>query len=113
MVTLNCFNRNKYDLVNVRANSGFSNSNFKLEKILPMISLGVHEDEEERKPDSYDLEKYISNFINKSQIPFKIWTLRFPQPEDLRTSNLDDYLSATNTRLKELLEETHFTELEV
>jgi len=71
-----------------------------------------HEEEEDRKPDSKDLVEQISNFINKSQIPFKIWTLRFPQPEDLRTSNLVNYLSATNTRLKELIEETHFTELE-
>ena len=72
-----------------------------------------HEEEEKRKPDSEDLEEQISNFINKSQIPFKIWSLRFPQPEDLRTSNLGNYLSATNNRLKELIEETHFTELEV
>ena len=71
-----------------------------------------HEEEEDRKPDSKDLVEQISNFINKSQIPFTIWTLRFPQPDDLRTSNLGGYLSATNTRLKELIEETHFTELE-
>jgi len=70
-------------------------------------------EEEERKPDSHDLEEYISNFINKDQIPFKIWTIRFPQPEDLRASDLSAYLSSTNLRLKQLLEETHFTELEV
>jgi 5-methylcytosine-specific restriction endonuclease McrBC regulatory subunit McrC len=72
-----------------------------------------HEEEEKRNPDSEDLEEQISNFLNKSQIPFKIWSLRFPQPEDLRTSNLGNYLSVTNNRLKELIEETHFTELEV
>lgn len=72
-----------------------------------------HGEEEKWKPDSEDLEEQISNFINQSQIPFKIWSLRFPQPEDLRTSNLGNYLSATNNRLKELIEETHFTELEV
>ena len=83
-------------------------------KELPLSAMALahpasYAEEEERKPDSHDLEEYISNFINKGQIPFKIWTLRFPQPEDLRKSNLANYLLATNSRLKELIEETHET----
>ena len=66
-------------------------------------------EEEGRESDSYDLEEYISAFINKGQIPFKIWTIKFPQPSDLRRSGLEDYLITTNSRLRELLEETPFS----
>ena len=69
--------------------------------------------EEIRTSDSEDMEEQISKFINNSPIPFKIWTLRFPQPEDLRTTNLDHYFSATNARMKELIKETNLTEQEI
>ena len=70
-------------------------------------------EEEGGKSESHDLEEYISNFINKGQIPFKIWTIKFPQPSDLRKSNLEDYLSTTNSRLRELLEETNLVSSDV
>lgn len=39
--TLDCFNEEKYELCNVRAKNGWKRDNEKLEKVLPMISLGI------------------------------------------------------------------------
>ena len=64
--------------------------------------------EEELIPISYDLVGNISTLINKVEIPFKLWTIRFPQPEDLRTSDLSAYLSSTSKRLEYLMAENHF-----
>jgi 5-methylcytosine-specific restriction endonuclease McrBC regulatory subunit McrC len=62
-------------------------------------------EEEELNPISYDLVGNIRTIINKGEIPFKLWTIRFPQPEDLRTSDLSSYLSSTNKRLENLMAE--------
>ncbi len=63
-------------------------------------------EEEEAKPTSHNLEEYIVDFFNGSQIPFKLWTIRFPQPSDLKSSDLRAYLSSTNTRLVEMISES-------
>ena len=60
-------------------------------------------EEEVLDPISYNLVGNISNLINKGEIPFKIWTIRFPQPEDLTKSELTTYLSSTNKRLEDLM----------
>ena len=62
-----------------------------------------NKEEEESDPLCYDLVGEISNLINKSEIPFKVWTIRFPQPEDLRKSNLAEYLSLVSKRLIHLM----------
>ena len=70
---------------------------------MALVHPASNTEEEELDPISYNLVGNISTLINKGEIPFKVWTIRFPQPEDLRKSNLTTYLSSTNKRLEDLM----------
>ncbi|MDC0056275.1 McrC family protein [Deltaproteobacteria bacterium] len=72
---------------------------------MALVHPASNEEEEKMNPISYNLVGKISTLINKGEIPFKLWTIRFPQPEDLEKSNLVDYLSETNKRLEILMAE--------
>ena len=60
--------------------------------------------DEQIPPISHNLVSYISDLFDGNKISFGIWSLRFPQPSDLATSDLSSYLLKTNFRLVQLLE---------
>ena len=60
--------------------------------------------DEQTPPISHNLVSDISDLFEGNNILFGIWSLRFPQPSDLVTSDLSGYLLKTKSRLVQLLE---------
>lgn len=73
--TLKCFSREVYGLINVRAQKGWNRDNEKLEKVLPMISLGVFEvsgkdwiDIEEDGNKDKNFKEFVAGKVGKHEI---------------------------------------------
>ena len=73
--TLKCFSREVYGLINVRAQTGWKRDNEKLEKVLPMISLGVFEvsgkdwiDIEEDGNEEKNFKEFVAGKVGKYEI---------------------------------------------
>jgi hypothetical protein len=72
---LDCFSREIYGLINVRAQRGWKRDNEKLEKVLPMISLGIFQvsgknwiDVEEDGNDEKNFKEFVAGRVGKYNI---------------------------------------------
>jgi hypothetical protein len=110
---LDCFRLEIYGLVNVRAKKGWKRENEKLEKVLPMISLGVFEvsgkdwiDIEEDGNDEKNFKEFIAGEVGKYNIGNGVsLTGHFENKEQMRDIvNLGEKMNIQISEIVDLLE---------
>jgi len=110
---LDCFRLEIYGLVNVRAKKGWIRNNEKLEKVLPMISLGVFEvsgkdwiDIEEDGNDEKNFKEFIAGKVGKYNIGNGVsLTGHFENKEQMRDIvNLGEKMNNQISEIVDLLE---------
>lgn len=111
--TLECFSREIYGLINVRAQRGWKRDNEKLEKVLPMISLGIFEvsgknwiDVEEDGNDEKNFKEFVAGKVGKNNIGNGVsLTGHFENKEQMKDIvNLGEKMNNQISEIVDLLE---------